>query len=147
MKIFDKWKQEWWIKNASDLAKEYLEKSKELTEKFEAEIKIQTSKNEAMIEKLQIAGEALEYKLKVLEERKIEAQEKDNDLRLQIKLLEAKASPSVVWAEAFTQGMSKAWDLMLPVIQENVDKVKQAIHDKAITETLARLNGNNKKNY
>ena len=71
----------------------------------------------------------------------------NEDLNLKIKTLESKASPNTVWLEAFTQGFSKAWDSMNPIMMENVVNAKKAIEEKAIMETIARnSNGHNKKN-
>ena len=139
--MFDKWKQGWWLKHASELAKIYESSEKDLRQKFEIEIEIIKVRKESLIRKLQLEEEELTYKLKLVEERKIEAARIDNEIKNQIRLLEAKASPSSVWAEAFTSGMNKAWDILLPVMTENLEKVKKKIYDDAVRDTVNRMNG------
>lgn len=144
-KFLDKWKQEWWLKKASDLAKFYESNEKDLRQKFEIELEILKSRTESLINKLKIEENEIEYRLKKLDERKLELIRADNDLKDQIKTLEAKASPSSVWAEAFSQGMNKAWDLLLPLMTDNFEKLKKKIHDDAVMETVHRMNNDKNK--
>ena len=44
-----------------------------------------------------------------------------------------------LWLEAFSQGFSKAWEMMLPLMTEGVAKAQEALRTQAIDETLARL--------
>ena len=146
-KLFESWKQEWWFKQALKLHEEYASKQSELESRFDNEIKDVYIRKQKILSKLKIEEDELAHRLEIISDRKIELAKADNELRTQIKLLEAKASPTSVWCEAFTQGMSKSWDLMLPIISDNVEKVKRAIYDKATADTLERLHGNNKKNH
>ena len=139
--IFDKWKIEWWLNHAAELALLHQDKLADITKKFEAEIDSQTLKNRQLLNNLQLEEEELEYRIKTVKERIIEMTKRDNELREQIRLLEAKASPSSVWCEAFTQGMNKAWDLMLPTVIDNVEKLKTKIREDATREAIDRLNG------
>lgn len=144
-KLKDEWKKEWLEKNIAEITSSYQSELESTKTYLEDKINSQKVKNQILLNNLKIEEEEIAYKLKILNDRKLEVIQKDNELKDQIKILEAKASPSSVWCEAFTQGMNKAWDLMFPVMSENIEKVKQAIYDKATTDTLARLNGNNKK--
>ena len=47
--------------------------------------------------------------------------------------------PANVWAEAFTLGFSKAWDMMAPLMTDGVRRMEETIRTQAIEETLARL--------
>lgn len=44
------------------------------------------------------------------------------------------------WEAGFSAGMLKSWDSLLPIMSENIDKLKQKIKDDAIMETINRLN-------
>ena len=144
MKLFDKWKNEWWLNNARKLSQEFNDNRMDLIRRCQEEIKQaedtwKMSKN-IILQKIALEESEVAYRLKVLEERKLELIKADNDLKTQIKLLEAKASPSSVWSEAFGQGMSKCWDLALPFMQENIEKLKSKIREDAAMEAIKRLN-------
>ena len=156
MKLFDRWKEEWWARKQGDLVKTYREK----TENLEKELGefLQTAKDDFSKRLKNLAKEhqvEIENKQKDiheitrrLEEKKLELLRANEDLKNQIRTIEAKASPSNVWAEAFTAGFSKAWDMMLPIMSEGLEKTKKTIEDKAISQTLERLsNGNYKKTH
>lgn len=145
MKLFEKWKQEWWLKHASHIALEYQSKVDDLTKRLEKEIAEQTYKNKLIFQNLKLEEEELNHRLQTIKDRILEAKQKDNELREQIRLLEAKASPSSVWCEAFTQGINKAWDMMLPVFEDNLEEMRKHLYDKAVLDTLGRIHGNNKK--
>jgi len=156
-KLFQKWKNEWWIKECAKVASEYEDRKKDLEEildeellrtkeMLDLEIEVMRVGLESKKRKLTVEQEEVDYRLKNLEERKAELASADNYLKGQIKLLEAKASPSAVWAEAFGQGMSKSWDLMLPFMLENIDKLKMKLKEDAAMEAIQRLkNAPNKK--
>ena len=142
-KLFDKWKHEWWINQVSKLEEEYKDKKLELELEFEKEIDEITKKREfdkqSIINRIEFEEEELNHRLKVLEDRKIEAIKADNELKTQIKLLEAKASPSSVWVEAFTAGVHKTWDMLLPVMTGNVEAMRKKIYEDAINDSLKRM--------
>ena len=69
----------------------------------------------------------------------------DNELKQKIKVLEAKAHPSEVWSQAFTLGVSKSWEMMLPIMTQNLDKVISKIKEDSVKEAIGRLNATNKK--
>ncbi len=155
-KLIERWKREWWLKNASELAKEYQSKQIELEknlsdeirltiQKLELERDVLYSKIKSEIEKGKILEEEVLYREKNLESRKLELIKADNELKKQIATIEAKASPSSVWAEAFTAGANKTWDLIIPVMTENISKLKKKIEEDATAEAIARLRVTNKK--
>lgn len=125
---------------------------REKTEVMERILAEATLQGEARLKKLQEEQASVEasYSQRLIELRHIERstlqlqydQARINEeLRQQIHLLEAKASPSNVWAEAFTSGFNKAWDMMAPLMEEGSAKVRQSIYDKGVNDTLKRLEG------
>ena len=63
----------------------------------------------------------------------------NNELKTQIRLIEAKASPDNVWLEAFSQGFDKAWTVMLPFMLSGIDKAKEEIRNQEIDNSIPRL--------
>ena len=49
------------------------------------------------------------------------------------------------WQVGFSEGMLKSWDLLIPLMSENMDKLKQKLKDDAILEAVKRLNATDKK--
>ena len=151
-KMFDKWKQEWFLKKQAELDQEFRPQFERMVETFERTKKEHEEKFEAVYleskkkyQELIFQQTEIEELSKRLEERKLALAHENEELKLQLKLAEAKSSPSNVWAEAFTCGFSKAWDMMM-LQNEGMEKVKKIIEDKAISKTISglRLNGNNK---
>lgn len=156
-KLKSQWKNDWWIKECGNVATEYQSRRNDLEkrlqeelarfeEAFDIEKEISCVRIESERKKIKLLEEEVEYRFKTLEERRLELIKVDNELKTQIKLLEAKASPSAVWSEAFSQGMSKCWDLALPFMQENIEKFKTKVKEDAAVEAIQRLkNAPNKK--
>ena len=76
-----------------------------------------------------------------LQDRKEELARQNDELRTQIRLIEAKSSPDSVWVEAFSRGYEKAWETMWPFFESNLTRVKEVIRRVAIDETLQNLHG------
>src|SRR3990167_9380278 len=81
----------------------------------------------------------VEHLERTQQERKEALARANEDLRTQLRLLEAKAAPDHVWAEAFSLGFSKAWDMMMPLMAKGVQASEAAIRTQAIEETLSTL--------
>lgn len=156
MRIFDKWKKEWWVIKSSELYKEFEQKKIELENTLNQEIKFHIQKLEierdilyakvkSEIEKGKLLEEEVAYRIKTLENRKLELIQTDNDTKRQISILEAKASPTAVWAEAFTAGATKTWELIVPVMTDNLSILKTKMKEEAVQEAIARFNAPNKK--
>lgn len=152
----ERWKQEWWLKHASEVAKEYESRQADLIQKLDSEFKLNIEKSElerdvlytkikSELQKGKLLEEEVEFRLKTLNDRKLELIQADNDLKQQIKVIESKASPSSVWAEAFTAGANKTWEIIVPVMTDNITKLKKKMEEDAIQEAIARLNASNKK--
>ena len=154
--MFKKWKKLWLENRIASIENEYRQKIEDenseytnkllrLKEQHRNMLDSSEKSNSALLKRIELNEEELAYRLKTLETRNVELKQADNELKEQIKLLEAKAHPSNVWVEAFTLGINKCWDLLQPVYVENIEKMKKLIYDKATLETLERLNGNHKK--
>lgn len=136
-KLFENWKNDWWIKECANIAKEYESRRKDLEERLDEELLRTKEFLSIEIEVMRVGLEAKKSMLKI--------QEEDIDYRLK-KLEERKLELPSVWAEAFGQGMSKSWDLMLPFMLENIEKLKSKIKEDAAMEAIQRLkNAPNKK--
>ena len=141
-KLINKWKQEWYLRHSADLAREFEAKLKENETLFLKEIECQKAIHE---EKIKILKEEEAHRERLVSDRISELKSVDNDLKNQIKILEAKAHPSEVWAQAFSMGVSKTWDMLLPTMTENIEKLRESLFQRATEEALGRLNGNHKK--
>ena len=74
-----------------------------------------------------------------MEDRRQELTKANEELRAQVRLLEAKAAPDSVWVEAFSRGYEKAWESMWPLMSDGVNKSRDALRQQAIDETLENL--------
>lgn len=155
-KIIERWKQEWWLKHAAEIAREYQTRQADLEKRLDEELRLNLTRLElerdviyakvkAEIEKGKLLEEEVAYRQKTLDDRKLDLVIADNDLKQQIRLIEAKASPSSVWVEAFTSGANKAWELLLPVMTDNIAKLKLKMQEDAVQEAIARMRVTNKK--
>ena len=156
-KLLDKWKQEWFNKKEASLCIEYSQRLSNMMEQVEAEgeekldqlnssIQKQIESKEETLRLIQRQNEDLSYEQKRLEDRRVQLIQAQEELRTQLRLIEAKASPASVFVEAFTLGVSKTWDTMLPIMQDNMDKLKAKIKEDATIEAVQRFkNAPNKK--
>lgn len=65
------------------------------------------------------------------------------ELNLQIKTLEAKTSPNTVWATAFSDGATKTWDFLIPVMTQNMEKMLKKVREDSTMEAINRLRKDN----
>lgn len=72
-------------------------------------------------------------------DRRIELEKVNEELKAQIRLIEAKARPDSLFIEAFSLGVSKSWDSLTPIITANFDRLKDKIKNDAIEETRKQL--------
>lgn len=151
--MFKKWKEEWFLRNQKSLETEFQSRFENITSTFDKTMKEHEQKYQIAYEEAKKKYQLIIHQQddinelsKRLEERKLALNHENEELKIQLKIIEAKSSPSNVWVEAFTAGFNKAWDMIL-LQNEGFEKVKKLIEDKAISETLGRLNGNNKKNH
>ena len=156
-KLISSWKAEWFNRKESELVFEYSRRLESMIKQVRSEgeerldairdqtlLEIETKESALKIIKSQ--NEDLSFQQKRLDDRKLELIQAQDELKIQIRLIEAKASPSSIFIEAFSQGINKAWDLLLPVMSENIDKLKIKMKEDAAIEAIQRLKyASNKK--
>lgn len=126
--LFSPWKNEWWARHAGALQATYAEQEAALRATLEA--------SQAA---LKIQEQDLADLLQRQEARKLELLQANEDLKTQLRCIEAKAAPSEVWASAFSLGFSKAWDMMVPLMQEGFGKTYERVFTEAVEQTLTGL--------
>lgn len=141
--VFKKVDKEQWCKDKIvELESEFRLKLSPLEEKYRATIENREKELADLEEsekKIRKNQQDIDDLLKRTDDKKLELEQKNEELRTQIRIIEAKASPSNVWTEAFSLGFSKAWDMMVPVLYDGFGKVKEHIADSAKIETLKGL--------
>lgn len=63
----------------------------------------------------------------------------NEEARVHLRELEAKARPDAIWTSAVQLAFSKAWDLLLPLVKQGVSKGDDIVYTEAVNETLAGL--------
>lgn len=122
----------WFEAELAKLKEPHEQKLRELAASYE----LKRQEVEQKVAKLQDMQVSLLSHEKEVNDQRIRLSKVDEDLRAQIKLLEAKASPDSVYITAFSAGFTKCFD-MLPEMSAEVRKM---IETRAIDETLKRLN-------
>ena len=150
--MFKKWKEEWLDRNELKLAKEYESALNELKATLKATVDDEEAKLISLKNSFDIKKQSLIFSQNEVEEMTSRCDHKNRELaRLneelltQIRIAEAKLSPEGVWAQAFTAGFNKAWDMMY-LQNEGFDRVKKLVREEAINSTLGQRNGNNQAN-
>ena len=127
--------KKWWNEKKVAIQEEYDVKEKELVEKivgYENQIK-------ERVEILERKKRDLEDDERRVQDRKEELERVNSELKNQIRIIEAKCSPSNIWETSFSQGFSKAWDMMIPIMKEGLDKAREKIRDEEIEASLPRV--------
>ena len=81
-------------------------------------------------------NEDIEALLRRQDDRKTELASVNAELKVQIRLIEAKARPDAVWLTAFQAGYEKAWDTMLPLMTEGVQKAQATLYQSVMAAAL-----------
>ena len=137
--------------------KNYLKQFDKLKEDYENEIQSlneetlkEKNKLDSAINSINHQEEIVKFKQieienlnKTLNDKKETLLRANEDLRTQLRLIEAKAKPDNVWIEAFSSGFSKAFDTMQHLQLKAMEHMESSIKTKAINETLERLNNGN----
>ena len=66
-------------------------------------------------------------------------QAENEAMRDQIRLMKTRHFPDIVWVEAFSLGFSKAWDMMMPLMEQGMKEAQVKVRDTAIQETVSNL--------
>lgn len=94
---------------------------------------------EATLAELQVKQRDADDLLRRVEDRKVELAQTHEELRQQIRLIEAKAKPDSVWVQAFSSGYARAWDTMLPLMMDGVQQSKGYLRQEALKAALATV--------
>jgi len=149
-KLKAKWKSEWLAKHQEEIRNSFERDITTLSEelesmRFEWKGRIQVLEDSMRHRELdlQLKRRQLDELINEVDDKKVTLEQKKAELAQQIKIIEAKSSPSSIWTEAFTLGVSKSWDMILPMMQPNMEKILKKIREDAAIEAIARLkNGN-----
>jgi len=145
-KLIESWKNEWLLKKNQELSVEYASRLESSIKILQDKIKEETDKQNSILRSIEFKNQELKLQEERLHKRELELIAAQDNLKKQIELLEAKASPTSVWADAFGKGMEKSWDLLLPVMLDNIEKLKSKIREDAAIEAIKRMNhATNKK--
>ena len=104
------------IPKKAEIELEFRQKEEELRKGFEDSFtKVKNDIDEKLSKLRKQQADLEDDEQRVLDHKK-ELAKTNEELKVQIRLIEAKASPDAVWAEAFGHGFSKAWVMMRPII-------------------------------
>ena len=135
-------KSEWWKRREAHLHQEFAVQEAILLKTLEerkSDLERQTrslAHEQELIKRQENDCESLRQRLT---DRQVELQRAQEEVKMQIRLTEAKATPDSIWLTAFAKGYEKAWESMWPVMLDGVQKVKQTIEQQAIDATVDRL--------
>ena len=154
------WKEEWWEKQSDSLAQEYAQRERELKEEFKEHLEADSTSFNLKLEEMR--KESLELETRILrlqvkkaelgemerrtDDKKLELSKLNEELLVQIRLIEAKASPSNVWQDAYGKGFQAGMEWREKVGPSLDEKQIRIIKETAINGTLERMNGHHKKN-
>ena len=127
--------KKWWNEKKVAIQEEYDLKEKDYVEQivgYENQIK-------ERVEILERRMRDLEDQERRIQDRKEDLERVNLELKNQIRIIEAKCSPSNIWETSFSQGFSKAWDMMIPLMKDGLDKVKEKIREEEIESSLPRV--------
>ena len=135
------------IKNQHDIQEnkmkfEYEEKFKTLELellKIERSIPEKSSALEIRNNQVKLEQEQADELFRRVLDRKVELLRVNDELKQQIRLIEAKASPDNIWVAAFSSGFQKAWETMHPILMDGFRKASDSIRDEAINDTISNL--------
>lgn len=130
--MFKKWKEEWLKSQEETLKKEFEARLSSIKEQYEMQIR----RWESIYKQKQ---DDLAYESKRVEDSKLALAKCNEDLRLQIKLIEAKASPDQVWVSSFTSGFNTAYSSMSAFLQKDVEVKRDIIRETAYNEAIGHL--------
>jgi len=128
------------LKNTKEFHESDLDKLNNQLDSIREEVRKKILELDHQAEMLKFREIELAELFKINEQKRVDLEKANQELREQIRLIEAKARPDAVWAEAFTMGVSKTFD-MLPMLKESVEKAKESIKQEAIDSTIKNLEG------
>jgi hypothetical protein len=129
--MLKKLKDKVWQRLEEGLKKEFEVQVASLRKQYDEKLKEAENERKERFFEATLAKKQLDVAITEQIELKQQVEKANEDLRTQIKLIEAKARPDNVWVEAFTAGFNKAWDMMTKVIGNGFERSKELL----ITET------------
>ena len=127
----------WWTRREAALRVAHAE----VEAKLQAELKAHEEGLRHVLTSLSREESDLQDQERRVKQRQVELAQTNEELRTQIQLLEAKASPSGVWAEAMGTGFRMAFEMLLPLMREGYGKAHNLLFDAAVNDTLQNLEG------
>ena len=129
----------WWGKRRIAIQAEYDLKEKDFLDTYNKRYVALQGELNSKMETLERDKRSLDDVQTRVDDRQKELERVNAELKTQIRLIEAKASPDSVWQSAFSQGFSKAWDMMMPLMTQGIDKVKEKIRAEEIDASFPRI--------
>lgn len=129
----------WWTEKSDRVRLEYEQKEKDFIAEFDSKYSAIKSELTEKVEELEKDKRDVDDLTTRVEDRRKELARVNEELKVQIRLIEAKSSPDVLWASAFSQGFSKAWDMMIPVMTKGLDKVCDKVRAEEIELSFPRI--------
>lgn len=141
-KLYLRYKNKWWARREAELTLACAAQEADLRRELQERLDAVTSQQDAVTrqqDEVTRQQRDVEHLERTQRERKEALAKANEELHTQLRLLEAKAAPDQVWAEAFSHGFSKAWGMMQPLLLDGVKRLEEHIRTTAINETLANL--------
>ena len=129
----------WWNEKTVQIKSEYEQKEKDYISEFDKKYSFLQKELSEKLEVLEKEKRNLEDIQTRVSDREKELVRVNEDLKVQIRLIEAKASPDHVWESAFSLGVSKSWDMMVPLMTKGIDKLKEKIRAQEIEASFPRI--------
>mgnify|MGYP001607455958 CR=1 FL=1 len=136
----NEFRQAWWEHHRQELEKAHAQQIADLQSAHESSLTFIRNQLQSDLSELkeechlyfeQEKEEIANLRLR-LQDRKEELARANAEYRTQIRLIEAKASPSNIWSEAVSTGFKMAWDMMSSLQAEGLAKISQQARDGAI---------------
>ena len=128
-----------WYPYKKQLEEHYQKQKEELIARLQKQTEEASEYLQTQLKSLDKSIQEAKYEEEAVAKRKADLERTNQDLKEQIRIIEAKSSPSAVWESAFSLGFSKAWDMMLPHMVQGLDKLKETIREQEIEASLSRL--------
>lgn len=145
--LFSQFKNKWWAKREASLKEEFAQKEEALLRDLvhkEHEVMEEVESRRAVLERereslMKLAKENEHYE-KLVEDRRVDLERSHAELKEQIRITEAKARPDTIWTSAFSSGFNAAWNMMMPLMSEGFNRMKDKVRNDAIEGSIRNFN-------
>ena len=137
------WKSKWLARQEATLQQEFQLRLQALQQAQEQQLQAvatQTAEVEVVLQKVERLKKAVADSEVLLQDRQIAVQHASEELRQQLRLLEAKASPTEVWSQAMAPGYRVALETLTPLMREGMSTMLDKVRQDAIDQTLKNIN-------